>query len=134
MKVYSFYIKALLVCHAIILASCTDYVVKDPNFMPPDVVITDDTGNNDIIEGLPTPGEMQPYSPSLLGKPYRPIKVKYSNEFPPVTKWTESNTVLSHTWENTNLPLNLKVTTKPLQISMAVSFQEPNNRPQGVFM
>ena len=48
MKVYSFYIKALLVCHAIILASCTDYVVKDPNFMPPDVVITDDTGNNDI--------------------------------------------------------------------------------------
>ena len=52
MKVYSFYIKALLVCHAIILASCTDYVVKDPNFMPPDVVITDDTGNNDIIEGL----------------------------------------------------------------------------------
>ena len=92
MKVYSFYIKALLVCHAIILASCTDYVVKDPNFMPPDVVITDDTGNNDIIEGLPTPGEMQPYSPSLLGKPYRPIKVKYSNEFPPVTKWTESNT------------------------------------------
>lgn len=26
MKVYSFYIKALLVCHAI-LASCTDYVV-----------------------------------------------------------------------------------------------------------
>ena len=63
MKVYSFYIKALLVCHAIILASCTDYVVKDPNFMPPDVVITDDTGNNDIIEGLPTPGEMQPYSP-----------------------------------------------------------------------
>ena len=26
MKVYSFYIKALLVCHAIILASCTDYV------------------------------------------------------------------------------------------------------------
>ena len=60
MKVYSFYIKALLVCHAIILASCTDYVVKDPNFMPPDVVITDDTGNNDIIEGLPTPGEMQP--------------------------------------------------------------------------
>ena len=91
MKVYSFYIKALLVCHAI-LASCTDYVVKDPNFMPPDVVINDDTGNNDIIEGLPTPGEMQPYSPSLLGKPYRPIKVKYSNEFPPVTKWTESNT------------------------------------------
>ena len=66
MKVYSFYIKALLVCHAI-LASCTDYVVKDPNFMPPDVVINDDTGNNDIIEGLPTPGEMQPYSPSLLG-------------------------------------------------------------------
>lgn len=54
MKVYSFYIKALLVCHAI-LASCTDYVVKDPNFMPPDVVINDDTGNNDIIEGLPTP-------------------------------------------------------------------------------
>ena len=48
MKVYSFYIKALLVCHAI-LASCTDYVVKDPNFMPPDVVVNDDTGNNDII-------------------------------------------------------------------------------------
>ena len=52
MKVNSFYIIALLICN-IALASCTDYVVKDPNFMPPDVVINDDTGNNDIIEGLP---------------------------------------------------------------------------------
>ncbi len=54
MKVYSFYIKALLVCHAI-LASCTDYVVKDPNFMPPDVVITDDTGTMTSLKGYRLP-------------------------------------------------------------------------------
>ena len=73
------------------LTSCVDYEVKDPNFMPPDVVL-DEGDDDEIIEGLPTPGEMQAYSPSLLGKPYRPIKVKYSSQFPPVASWTEANT------------------------------------------
>lgn len=90
MKGSSFYIVASLVCQ-LMLASCTKDVVKDPNFMPPEVVLDDDV-DNEIIEGLPTPGVMQPYSPSLLGKPYRPIKVKYSSKFPPVTNWTEVDT------------------------------------------
>ncbi len=92
MKVKLLYIKALLVCSSL-LASCTDYVVKDPNFLPPDVVINEESGNDEIIEGLPTPGEMIPYTPSLLGKPYRPIKVKWTSAKPPITSWAhEENT------------------------------------------
>ena len=77
MKIKSFYITASFAC-LFMLTSCVDYEVKDPNFMPPDVVL-DEGDDDEIIEGLPTPGEMQAYSPSLLGKPYRPIKVKYSS-------------------------------------------------------
>ena len=90
MKIKSFYITASFAC-LFMLTSCVDYEVKDPNFMPPDVVL-DEGDDDEIIEGLPTPGEMQAYSPSLLGKPYRPIKVKYSSQFPPVASWTEANT------------------------------------------
>lgn len=90
MKKDLFYIAAFLACQTIFV-SCTDYVVKDPNFMPPDIVLDDDT-EDEIIEGLPTPEPMQPYSPSLLGKPYRPIKVKYSSKFPPITSWIEEKT------------------------------------------
>lgn len=91
MKMNSFYIAALLVCQ-VALASCTDYAVKDPNFLPPDVVMNDNTDNDFILEGVPAPGVMQAYKPSLLGKPYRPITVNYSTEFPPVSKWTPANT------------------------------------------
>ena len=90
MKIKYFYITASFAC-LFMLTSCVDYEVKDPNFMPPDVVL-DEGDDDEIIEGLPTPGEMQAYSPSLLGKPYRPIKVKYSSQFPPVASWTEANT------------------------------------------
>ena len=79
MKIKSFYITASFAC-LFMLTSCVDYEVKDPNFMPPDVVL-DEGDDDEIIEGLPIPGEMQAYSPSLLGKPYRPIKVKYSSQF-----------------------------------------------------
>lgn len=90
MKIEFLYI-SFIVCQAA-LVSCIDYKVNDPNFMPPDVVLNEDPKYNEIIEGLPEPGKMQPYSPSLLGKPYRPIKVKYSSEFKPVSKWTEADT------------------------------------------
>lgn len=90
MNIKSIYITASFAC-LFALTSCVDYEVQNGDFTPPDVVLNDDTGN-EIIEGLPTPGDMQPYSPSLLGKPYRPIKVKYSSQFPPVSNWTEGNT------------------------------------------
>lgn len=91
MKMKSFYIVALLTS-GIFFVSCTDYEVKDPNFMPPDVVLNEDPKYNEIIEGLPEPGKMQAYKPSLIGKPYRPITVNYSNEFKPVSRWTPGET------------------------------------------
>ena len=50
MKIKSFYITAFLVSGTI-FTSCTDYEVKDPNFMPPDVVLNEDPKYNEIIEG-----------------------------------------------------------------------------------
>lgn len=91
MKIKSFYIAALLV-GGTTFVSCTDYEVKDPNFMPPDVVLNEDPKYNEIIEGLPEPGKMQPYKPSLTGKPYRPITVNYSSEYKPVSRWTPGET------------------------------------------
>ena len=38
MKIKSFYITASFAC-LFMLTSCVDYEVKDPNFMPPDVVL-----------------------------------------------------------------------------------------------
>ena len=91
MTMKSFYIVALFTSGAFFV-SCTDYEVKDPNFMPPDVVLNEDPKYNEIIEGLPEPGKMQAYKPSLIGKPYRPITVNYSSEFKPVSRWTPGDT------------------------------------------
>ena len=51
MTMKSFYIVALFTSGAFFV-SCTDYEVKDPNFMPPDVVLNEDPKYNEIIEGL----------------------------------------------------------------------------------
>lgn len=91
MTMKSFYIVALFTSGAFFV-SCTDYEVKDPNFMLPDVVLNEDPKYNEIIEGLPEPGKMQAYKPSLIGKPYRPITVNYSSEFKPVSRWTPGDT------------------------------------------
>lgn len=91
MKIKSFYIATILV-GGTMFTSCTDYEVKDPNFIPPDVVLNEEPKYNEIIEGLPEPGKMQAYKPSLIGKPYRPITVKYSSEFKPVSRWTSVDT------------------------------------------
>lgn len=50
MTMKSFYIVALFTSGAFFV-SCTDYEVKDPNFMPPDVVLNEDPKYNEIIEG-----------------------------------------------------------------------------------
>ena len=53
-------------------------MLKDVYKRQPDVVLNEDPKYNEIIEGLPEPGKMQAYKPSLIGKPYRPITVNYS--------------------------------------------------------
>lgn len=71
--------------------SCSGTDVLDPNFTPPEAVIHPDTGE-DIDSLLPQAGTAKAYSPSLIGKMYRPIQVSYSSQYPPVTKWTTADT------------------------------------------
>ena len=61
----------------------------DPNNgrMPP-APVTPPQEEEDI---LPTPLAQENYSPSLLGKPYKPIMVEYSSKVP-VTSWTQAKT------------------------------------------
>ena len=50
--------------------------------MPPDVVLNEDPKYNEIIEGLPEPGKMQAYKPSLIGKPIRPLPISMAVSLP----------------------------------------------------
>ena len=51
MTMKSFYIVALFTSGAFFV-SCTDYEVKDPNFMPPDVVLNEDVLNQLAMEDM----------------------------------------------------------------------------------
>ncbi len=72
--------------------ACTDESDKDPNFTPPAILTEDEEVN--YPDDLPTPGEMIRYEESLIERPYRPIVVKYSSGYPPVSSWKEANTRL----------------------------------------
>lgn len=75
---------------AFAVAACTDESDKDPNFMPPAILTEEEEVT--YPDDLPTPGEMMPYEES--GRPYRPIVVKYSSGYPPITSWKQANTRL----------------------------------------
>jgi hypothetical protein len=88
MKKITFYIATLALCSA----CSVDYSVEYPDYTPPEIVTHDTSGDTIRIDSLPEPGAMIAYSPSLLGKPYRPIKVRYSSQEPPIGSWTEGDT------------------------------------------
>lgn len=69
--------------------ACSDNDI-DPNYMPPDIVL----GNveSEYPTDLPTPGAAIIYAPSLHSHMYRPLTVKYSSSYPPVTNWKTENT------------------------------------------
>lgn len=80
----------LLLVSSLSVMSCVDKEDKDANFMPPDILI--DEMETDYPNDLPTPGNAMVYKPSLNTKMYRPIAVKYSSAFPPITTWKTENT------------------------------------------
>lgn len=85
-----FLLWALLLVCPISAVSCSDDNDKDANFMPPDIVTGE--AESEYPDDLPKPGASVVYSPSLHSKKYRPITVKYSSAFPPVTNWKSENT------------------------------------------
>ncbi len=71
--------------------SCSGTDVVDPNFTPPDAVIhPEKSADTDSL--LPQAGAAKAYSPSLIGKMYRPIQVSYSSQYPPVSSWNTADT------------------------------------------
>lgn len=86
------FIKTALAISCCFTISCTDYTVEDPNFLPPDIVTNENYGDEEIIASLPEAGDEKPYEPSVNKKSYRPIKVKYSSQYPPIEKWDEDDT------------------------------------------
>ena len=59
--------------------------------MPPDIVMVEMWSRN-TSEDLPVPGASVVYAPSLNANMYRPISVKYSSAYPPISSWTTGNT------------------------------------------
>ena len=74
------------------MVSCTDDDDKDPNFMPPDIVMGGGDVESEYPEDLPAPGASVMYTPSLNANMYRPISVKYSSAYPPISSWKTENT------------------------------------------
>ena len=87
-----FILGALLFITSIPMVSCTDDDDKDPNFMPPDIVMGGGDVESEYPEDLPVPGASVVYAPSLNANMYRPISVKYSSAYPPISSWTTGNT------------------------------------------
>lgn len=82
----------LLLLNSLFVLSCSDNDDKDPNFMPPDIVMGSEDVESEYPEDLPEPGASTVYSPSFNSNMYRPIRVKYSSAYPPVTNWNTENT------------------------------------------
>ena len=80
-----FILGALLFITSIPMVSCTDDDDKDPNFMPPDIVMGGGDVESEYPEDLPVPGASVVYAPSLNANMYRPISVKYSSAYPPIS-------------------------------------------------
>ena len=87
-----FILGALLFITSIPMVSCTDDDDKDPNFMPPDIVMGGGDVESEYPEDLPVPGASVVYAPSLNANMYRPINVKYSSAYPPISSWKTENT------------------------------------------
>ena len=87
-----FILGALLFITSIPMVFCTDDDDKDPNFMPPDIVMGGGDVESEYPEDLPVPGASVVYAPSLNANMYRPISVKYSSAYPPISSWTTGNT------------------------------------------
>ena len=60
-----FILGALLFITSIPMVSCTDDDDKDPNFMPPDIVMGGGDVESEYPEDLPVPGASVVYAPSL---------------------------------------------------------------------
>lgn len=80
------------------MVSCTDDDDKDPNFMPPDIVMGGGDVESEYPEDLPAPGASVMYTPSLNANMYRPISVKYSSAYPPISSWKQRIHVLLRIW------------------------------------
>ncbi len=69
-----FILGALLFITSIPMVSCTDDDDKDPNFMPPDIVMGGGDVESEYPEDLPVPGASVVYAPSLNANMYRPYQ------------------------------------------------------------
>ncbi|MDB0710013.1 hypothetical protein PL482_02940 [Bacteroides xylanisolvens] len=87
-----FILGTFLFISSIPMVSCTDDDDKDPNFMPPDIVMGGGDVESEYPEDLPAPGASVMYTPSLNANMYRPISVKYSSAYPPISSWKTENT------------------------------------------
>lgn len=76
-----FILGTFLFISSIPMVSCTDDDDKDPNFMPPDIVMGGGDVESEYPEDLPAPGASVMYTPSLNANMYRPISVKYSSAY-----------------------------------------------------
>lgn len=85
-----FLLGALLLVHSLSMVSCSDKEDKDSDFMPPEIVLSDE--EFEYPSDLPQPGASIVYAPSLHANMYRPINVKYSSAFPPISSWTTGKT------------------------------------------
>ena len=65
-----FILGALLFISSIPMVSCTDDDDKDPNFMPPDIVMGGGDVESEYPEDLPVPGASVIYAPSLNAVSY----------------------------------------------------------------
>ena len=70
-----FILGTFLFISSIPMVSCTDDDDKDPNFMPPDIVMGGGDVESEYPEDLPAPGASVMYTPSLNANMYRPISV-----------------------------------------------------------
>ena len=66
-----FILGALLFITSIPMVSCTDDDDKDPNFMPPDIVMGGGDVESEYPEDLPVPGASVVYAPSLNANMYQ---------------------------------------------------------------
>ena len=97
-----FILGALLFISSIPMVSCTDDDDKDPNFMPPDIVMGGGDVESEYPEDLPVPGASVVYAPSLNANMYRPISVKYSSVILPYPVGQRGIHVLLLIWMDIN--------------------------------
>ncbi len=88
------YTVAILVVLQVVAVSCQK--AEEENYTPPTIVTGDEDEEEEDNFDYPEAGAEIPYSPSLIGKPYRPIQVKYSSAYPPITSWKTADTRIVH--------------------------------------